>query len=88
MTNFKTKLTTAIATGSVLLQAMAPVTFAQTSFTISGNGDSADSSISIERESEVSVTQNNEADIDNTVEVNASTSFMGKYLSNVSKFCP
>ena len=73
MTNFKTKLTTAIATGSVLLQAMAPVTFAQQSFVISGNGDSADSEISIERESEVTVNQENDADIDNDIEVNAST---------------
>jgi len=73
MKNFQTRLTTAFATGAVLLNAIAPVAFAQTSLTITGNGSSSNNDVNVSQNNSVNVTQNNTANIDNNVDVNSST---------------
>jgi hypothetical protein len=73
MNNFKTRLTTAIATGSVLLHALAPVTFAQTTIEISGNGAGSDNSVNVTRNMTTTVNQTNNAVVKNSVEADADT---------------
>ncbi len=73
MNNFKTRLTTAIATGSVLLHALAPVTFAQTTIVISGNGAGSDNSVNVTRNMTTTVNQTNYAVVSNDVEADANT---------------
>ncbi len=70
--NFKTRLATAIATGAVLLNALAPATFAY-SLTISGNGDGSVNDATVSVSNTASVTQNNDADVDNNIDVDANT---------------
>src|SRR5256885_6401692 len=69
----KSKLATAIATGAVLLNALAPMTFADTTVVVNGNGDSSNSSVSTTQSNTVSVAQTNNANIQNNVVSHAST---------------
>src|SRR5687768_11308617 len=81
MTNLQRKLTTAFATGAVLANAFVPMTFANTtgstggttSLTISGNGSDSDSDIDVNRDNNTTVNQTNVANVDNNVNVSAST---------------
>ncbi len=73
MANFKTRLTTAIATGSVLPHALAPVTFAQTTIEISGNGAGSENEVNVTQNTTTTVTQSNQAYVDNDVDVDADT---------------
>lgn len=70
--NYKKKFTTAIATGAVVLNALAPAAFASET-TISGNGAFSDNSVDISNHNNTTVSQDNNADIFNHVESNAST---------------
>lgn len=70
---FKTKLTTAIATGAVLLNAMAPAAFAGTTIEISGNGAGSDNWTTLNQTTTQTVTQNNSAYVTNNVDANAKT---------------
>ncbi|HVZ59126.1 MAG TPA: hypothetical protein VG935_05225 [Patescibacteria group bacterium] len=73
MTTYKTRIATAIATGSVLLQAVAGLTFASTSITLSTNGADSNNTANITHSSNTTVVQNNTANITNNVDVNSST---------------
>ena len=73
MTDFKTKLATAFATGAVLLNALAPAAFAQTSLTITGNGSDSNSDINVSFNNDVNVDQNNDADINNDINIEQET---------------
>ena len=70
--NFKSRLTTAIATGAVLLNALAPVAFAQ-DVTITGNAASSVNTANVTNASTTTVNQTNTALVTNTVSSNAST---------------
>jgi hypothetical protein len=72
MTDFKTKLTTAFATGAVLLNALVPMASAAT-ITITENGAFSTSNANVNLSNSVNVDQNNDANIDNNVDVNADT---------------
>ncbi len=69
----KTKLTTAIATGAVLLNALAPMALASTTIEISGNGAGSDNWATMNQVTTQTVTQNNVANVTNNVDANAST---------------
>lgn len=69
---FKTKITTAIGTGAILLQALSPAAFAAT-VDVSGNGAFSDSDVSISNESKTIVDQTNDATVTNNISSNAST---------------
>lgn len=73
MTKFQSKITTAFATGAVLLNALAPLTFAQTSLVISGNGTDSASTATVSTTNTTTVVQDNNANINNTVNVNSDT---------------
>jgi len=70
---FSKKLTTAIATSAVLLNALAPLALADTSLTISGNGDNANSTVSVNNNTNTTVEQHNVAHVTNNVTTNANT---------------
>lgn len=70
--NLTKRFTIAIATGAVLLNAIAPSTYAY-SLTVSGNGSGSVNDVSVEANNDVNVTQNNEANVDNTINVKAET---------------
>ncbi len=70
---YKTKFATAIATGAVLLNALAPLALADTNLTISGNGSSSDSDVHVTSSNSTSVVQNNTANVTNTVNTTANT---------------
>lgn len=70
--NFKSRLTTAIATGAVLLNALAPVAFAQ-DVTITGNGATSQNTVNSTSASNTTVSQNNTATVNNVVTSNATT---------------
>lgn len=70
---FKTKLTTAIATGAVLLNAMAPLALATTTIEISGNGAGSDNYVTLNQASTQTVTQSNTANVTNNVDADAKT---------------
>lgn len=70
----KTRFTTAFATGAVLLNALAPLSFAQsTDIQISGNGAFSDNTANVSTSNDVRVTQDNNANINNDVDVDANT---------------
>ncbi len=73
MTNLQRKFTTALATGAVLANAIAPAAFASTDLSVVGNGSHSDSDIRVERENETNVNQDNRANVDNVIKINAST---------------
>jgi hypothetical protein len=70
--NYTKRITTAIATGAILVNALAPVAFAQ-DLTVTGNGASSNSSISSSTNSSTVVNQTNNANIVNNVTSNASS---------------
>lgn len=72
---FTKRITTAIATGAVLANALAPVALAQTpgTITVSDNGAFSDSNVKVSNDSTVKVNQTNDANIVNKVNSNAST---------------
>lgn len=69
---FKTRFTTAIATGAVLVNALAPAAFANT-ITVSGNGAFSENAVETTSNSTKVVNQTNNANIANNVSSNAST---------------
>jgi hypothetical protein len=81
MTNLQRKITTALATGAVLANALVPMTFANTtgstggstSLTISGNGSDSDSNIDVNRDNKTTVNQTNVADVRNNIDVDSDT---------------
>lgn len=73
MTKFQTKITTAFATGAVLLNAIAPLAFAETTLTISGNGAGSTNGVSVTDTSSQTVSQTNTANVTNTVTNNVNT---------------
>ncbi len=70
--NFKTRLTTAIATGAVLLNALAPVALAQ-EVVVAGNGAFSDNTANVTTVTTTNVSQNNTAVVTNNVTSNADT---------------
>ncbi len=72
MTNYKTRITTAIATGSVLLQALAGITHAST-IEISGNGAGSNNGVAVNQVSTTQVSQTNTANVSNNVNSSANT---------------
>lgn len=76
---FSNKITTAIATGAVLVNAIAPVAFAQ-EVNVSGNGAFSDNGVALTNNSTTSVNQTNTANVVNKVSSNASSG------GNSSKF--
>ncbi len=69
---FKTRLTTAIATGAVLLNALAPVALAQDA-TVAGNGASSNNTVNVTSNSNTTVAQSNNATVTNAVNSNSNT---------------
>jgi hypothetical protein len=71
----KSRFTTAIATGAVLLNALAPIAFASSAndITVTGNGVNSTSNVSVNRASDTVVNQTNNANITNNVSSNASS---------------
>jgi hypothetical protein len=72
MTNLKIRIATAIATGTVLVGAVAPA-FAATDITISGNGRDSDSTAAVSTTNTTTVAQTNVANINNNTTVNSNT---------------
>jgi len=70
---FKTRLTTAIATGAVLLNALAPLALASTDITITGNGSDSNSHVNVTNNSNTNVTQTNSANVSNNVSTESNT---------------
>ncbi len=70
---FKTRLTTAIATGAVLLNAMAPIALATTTIQITGNGAGSDNWTTVNQTSVTSINQTNSANVTNNVDADAKT---------------
>lgn len=73
MTDFKRKLVTGIATGALLLNALTPLAFADTTIEISGNGSNSDSDVNVVVAHNTTVTQNNTANVNNTVNTSANS---------------
>lgn len=69
---FKTRLTTAIATGAVLLNALAPIALAQDA-TVTGNGALSNNTVNVNNNSTTVVSQTNYATVNNTVNSNSNT---------------
>lgn len=69
---FKTRLTTAIATGAVLVNALAPIALANT-VTVSGNGAFSDNHVNLTTNTTNAVNQTNDANITNNVSSNSSS---------------
>src|SRR3989344_8850664 len=70
---FKRKLTTAFAAGALLFSSFATPAFAGTTIEISGNGSSSDNDANVTLQQQTTVVQENNADIDNNVDVSADT---------------
>lgn len=73
--NIKIKAAAAglVTSASLIASTMAPMAFAGTEIEISGNDRGSENSISIDFDKRVDISQNNDADFDNNVRVNAST---------------
>lgn len=71
--DFKRKMITAAATGSVLLFTLTPLAYADTSIEISGNGANSDNSTTVSQTSTSTVTQSNSAAVNNNVSSNTNT---------------
>jgi len=70
----KSRFTTAIATGAVLLNALAPVALASSNdITVTGNGVNSTSNVTVNRASDTVVNQTNNANITNNVSSNSSS---------------
>jgi len=70
--NFKKRFITAIATGAVLVSALAPLANADT-VTVTGNGALSGSVVNVTNSSNTVVNQTNNANISNNINTNAST---------------
>lgn len=68
----KSRITTAIATGAVLLYALAPAALAE-SVNVTGNGAFSDNTVKVKDNSSTDVTQSNNAKVTNDISSNAST---------------
>lgn len=68
----KQRITTAIATGAVLLNALAPMALAADA-TVTGNGAFSDSTVKLDNNSKTTVDQNNNADVKNNISTNNNT---------------
>jgi len=73
LNNFKRKLITSIATGAILLNSLTPFAFANTTIEISENGSSSDNTANVSTSSNTTVVQNNDANVSNNVDANATT---------------
>ena len=73
MTKFQVKLTTAFATGAVLLNALAPLAAADTTLTLTGNGSGSSSTAAVNATTTTNVVQTNTADISNNINVQSNT---------------
>ncbi len=71
MTNFKKQLLSVVATSAVLLNIAAPIAFASTTITISGNGEQSNNSTAVTQANTTTVQQSNTATVNNTVNANA-----------------
>ncbi len=69
---FKKRFTTAIATGAVLLNALAPVALAE-EIHVTGNGAFSNSTVNLSSDNATVVNQSNNANVTNNVSSNAST---------------
>jgi len=69
---FKKNLITAIATGAVLLNALAPLAFADT-ITVTGNGEASTSNVTVASTNSTNVTQSNTTNVTNNVNSSANT---------------
>ena len=69
---FKSRITTAIATGAVLVNALAPVALANT-VTVSGNGAFSNSAVNVTNNNSNVVSQTNDANITNHIDSNATS---------------
>ena len=67
------KIATAIATSALLLQAVAPLAYAETTVTLSGNGSSSDNDANVSQNNTTNVVQTNNANVSNYVSGTAST---------------
>lgn len=76
---FTKRITTAIATGAVLVNALAPVALAQ-EINVEGNGAFSDNGVAVSNNSNTTVSQTNNANVTNKVSSNASSG------GNTSKF--
>ena len=76
---FTKRITTAIATGAVLVNALAPVALAQ-EINVEGNGAFSDNGVAVSNNSNTAVSQTNNANVTNKVSSNASSG------GNTSKF--
>ncbi len=70
---YNKRIITAIATGAVLLNAMAPLALADTNLTVSGNGALSNNAVNATTVSNTVVNQTNNANITNNVHSSAST---------------
>jgi len=70
--NFKSRIITAIATGAVLVSALAPLASADT-VDVTGNGALSQNAVSVSSNTTTSVNQTNNANISNNINSNAST---------------
>jgi len=70
---YNKRIITAIATGAVLLNAMAPLALADTTLTVSGNGALSNNAVNVTNASNTVVNQTNNANITNNISSNAST---------------
>lgn len=71
--NLKQKITTSLATGAIMLSTLAPSAFAATSIDVSGNGSRSNNDVSVSQNHRIDVNQQNNADFNNDIRVNANT---------------
>ena len=81
MTNTTKRIATAIATGAVLLQALAPLTFADTQAGIISNGTGSNNTVNVNNTNTTSVGQSNTATVTNVV---TSSSNSGSNTANAN----
>lgn len=72
MTNFKKQIFSVLAAGSMVLSASGPA-LASTNIEISGNGAGSDNTAAVQTTNTTTVSQNNNANVTNTVKTNADT---------------
>lgn len=73
MLNLQNKVTTAIATGSLLLTTIAAPAFGATHIDVSDNGAESDNTVDVRSDSTTTIDQNNDGDIDNSISVSSNT---------------
>jgi hypothetical protein len=73
LTNFNTRIVTAIATAAVILGAVAPAAFADTTITVTGNGAGSNNTVVTNNSTNTSVNQSNNSTVVTSVNSTAST---------------